>query len=213
MHVPAPFRAAPAQVLALLRAHGFMTIAHPCEPDGRPGVSAAHVPVLVTDPRNAVDGTVLELHLARANPLVARLAAHPHATLVAQGPSSYVTPSWYDTEVAVPTWNFAAVHLHGAVEAFEDADALVALLDRTAATHEPTVAGTWRRGAPSQAMVDGLVSGIVGYRFTVERHEAVVKMSQNMSEANRRSVANGLRALDADRPRAVADMMDDLADR
>lgn len=224
MHVPAPFRAGPAAVLALLRAHGFMTLVHPCEPDGRPAISAAHVPVLVAerdDPRSdtrddrgddkvdgPVDGMGLELHLARANPLVARLAAHPHATLIAQGPSSYVTPSWYAAREAVPTWNFAAVHLHGRLEAFTAPDAIVALLDRTAAAHEPSVGGAWARGPHAQAMIDALVSGVVGYRFTVERHEAMVKMSQNMPAADHEGVVRGLRALDADGAHAVADLME-----
>ena len=88
---------------------------------------------------------------------------------------------------------------------------LAALLDRTAALHEPRVGGTWRRDGRSQSMIDGLLPGIVGYRLTVERHEASAKMSQNMSPANRRGVAEGLRALDRDGPRAVADMMDALA--
>ncbi|MDP4108035.1 MAG: FMN-binding negative transcriptional regulator, partial [Bacillota bacterium] len=30
-----------------------------------------------------------------------------------QGPHCYISPSWYETNKAVPTWNYVAIHVYG----------------------------------------------------------------------------------------------------
>ena len=30
-----------------------------------------------------------------------------------EGPHAYISPSWYEDAVSVPTWNYAAVHAYG----------------------------------------------------------------------------------------------------
>ena len=50
----------------------------------------SHVPYLLSD-----DGTSLELHLVRSNPIY-RAAATPVAAVIAvSGPDGYVSPDWY----------------------------------------------------------------------------------------------------------------------
>ena len=37
-----------------------------------------------------------------------------------QGPHCYLSPSWYDEQVTVPTWAYAAVHVRGRGRVMED---------------------------------------------------------------------------------------------
>jgi transcriptional regulator len=145
MYTPPAFAEERAPVvLGLLERHNFVALVHALDGD----VSVTHVPIFLTEPAEratSVDGAGLLMHLARANPLCERLAAHPKLTVVALGPFSYVTPDWYETPGVVPTWNYAAVHLHCDVKAFTDAERLHALFDRTAQRHEPEVGGGWNR--------------------------------------------------------------------
>lgn len=48
-------------------------------------------------------------HLARRNPLHARLAADPYATILITGPSGYVSPVQAERRDWGPTWNYAQV--------------------------------------------------------------------------------------------------------
>jgi transcriptional regulator len=65
-------------------------------------------------------GQRLQFHLARANPQVEALERRGRATVVFHGPHAYVSPRHYAAP-NVPTWNFAAVHVDGAVRAFDAA--------------------------------------------------------------------------------------------
>lgn len=88
---------------------------------GADGPIVAHVPVTVTD------SDTLRFHLARANRIVPHLAG---ATALASvtGDDHYVSPDWYGSADQVPTWNYRAVEIVGAVARLDD-DALVAQVD------------------------------------------------------------------------------------
>ncbi|QPM91991.1 FMN-binding negative transcriptional regulator [Pseudooceanicola algae] len=209
MYTPAPFsETRPDRILGLVEAYDFATLIHA----GGTDVSLTHAPVFLRDPEHAasatqVDGATLELHLARANAMCRRLEQLPKLTVAILGPSSYITPSWYETPGVVPTWNYAAVHLHCEVRPFTDPERLHALFDRTARAHEPGVGGTWNRDGDRQKMVDSLIRGVVGYQLTVTSHEAIFKMSQNKSQADRGNVIAGLSGLGRDATQDVATMM------
>ncbi|WP_411976669.1 FMN-binding negative transcriptional regulator [Sulfitobacter faviae] len=209
MYTPAPFsETRPDRILGLIEAYNFATLVHADGTD----VSLTHAPVFLSDPERAanatqVDGSTLELHLARANAICHRLEQLPKLTVAILGPSSYITPSWYETPGVVPTWNYAALHLHCEVQSFTDPERLHALFDRTARAHEPSVGGNWNRDGDRQQMVDSLIHGVVGYQLTVTSHEAIFKMSQNKSRADRSNVIAGLAGLGRDATRDVAAMM------
>ncbi|MBF52856.1 MAG: FMN-binding negative transcriptional regulator [Confluentimicrobium sp.] len=211
MYTPPAFaEPRPDRVLGLVEAHDFATLVHADGTD----VALTHAPVFLHTPRHAaeataVEGATLELHLARANALCRRLEQVPRLTVAVLGPSHYITPSWYETHGMVPTWNYAAVHLHCDVVPFTDPDRLHALFDRTAEAYEPAVGGDWSRAGDRQQMVDKLIRGIIGYRLTVRSHEASFKMSQNKTPADRTAVIDGLNGLDTPAAREVATMMAD----
>ena len=103
--------------------HPFATLVTP----GAAEPLVTHLPLLhVADcePHGTLVG-----HFARANPH-ARGAANVESMAIFHGPHAYVTPSWYaDPAGAVPTWNYAVAHVHGALELARDAAETRAVLD------------------------------------------------------------------------------------
>src|SRR5690242_4170857 len=85
-------------------------------------------------------------HIARANPQW-KLGAG-RGLIVLAGWEAYVSPSYYPSKAehgkTVPTWNYEAVHLSGAVEWFDDAARLEDVVRRLSAFHERDRAQPWR---------------------------------------------------------------------
>ncbi|MGN6826981.1 FMN-binding negative transcriptional regulator [Paucibacter sp. M5-1] len=129
------------------------------------------------------EGWWLEGHMARANPHWAWLAAQGQVLAVFSGPDGYISPTHYETRLNVPTWNYLAVHVHGALQTIDEAAAKDALLKRLIARHEPGYAEQWR-GLPEDFQ-HKLLGAIVGFRIRVERWEAKAKLSQNRSALER----------------------------
>ena len=170
-----------ARIAALVTAHPFGVLVT----QDADGMSASHIPFAVS-----LDGDVLVLegHLGRANPQSAQLAGGQGLAIFG-GPHAYVSPSWYVTQPAVPTWDYAAVHVHGVLDAVDDAPTLHAML-RTLSAHDPH----FDLDALDPQYRDGMVRGIRGFRLRAVRIEAQWKMSQNRSAADRAGVVAGLRA-------------------
>jgi transcriptional regulator len=172
------------------------------------GLICTPLPMLL-DEREGEQG-VLYGHVAKANPQWKETSTC-EALAIFNGPDAYVTPSWYASKQehgrVVPTWNYAAVHVYGVVEFFEDADRLHQIVTRLTDLYERPRAESW---AVTDAPVDFIkaqLRGIVGLRMPISRIDAKRKMSQNRSEADRAGVAAGLAQSDRPSDRAVAGMI------
>ncbi|ELB7342903.1 TPA: FMN-binding negative transcriptional regulator [Klebsiella michiganensis] len=55
-----------------------------------------------------------------------------------QGPHSYVSPTWYQTAPAVPTWNYTSVHCYGNVSLLS-VDELRIVMEALVHKFEPTL--------------------------------------------------------------------------
>ena len=143
---------------------------------------ATHLPLVVKDEG---EHGLLQGHFARANPHWKSLAGR-ETLVVFSGPHSYVSPTLYHDPLAVPTWNYIAIHAYGTLELIEDEAAKDALLKGLIQANEPAFAGRWL------AMPEGfrrtMLAGIVGFRIPITRIEGKFKISQNRNEAERRNV-------------------------
>jgi transcriptional regulator len=203
MYIPDHFREDDPKALArLIDAHGFGMLIAPV--DG--GLEIAHLPFLV-DAEDGERGT-LYAHVALANPIHKAFDGSTAAVAVFMGANAYVSPDWYKNRVAVPTWNYAAVHVHGRPVRLEDAD-LTHLLQRLSAKHEAALAPKtpWTIGKLPEKMFSGLKKAIVGFAMPIERLEGKLKLSQNRQEADRKGVIAALDALGGENATAVAAMM------
>ncbi|SBW11235.1 Transcriptional regulator [uncultured Alphaproteobacteria bacterium] len=187
-------------------------------------IARARLATLVTTTAEGLIGTPLPLllaadegplgtlygHLARANPQ-ARLAPVGEALAIFAGPEAYVSPAWYpskaETHKVVPTWNYVAVHVYGALETFTDTDRLRDLLARLTDRHEAGRAEPWSLADAPEDYVAAMLKGIVGVRIPIARLDGKSKMSQNKSAADRSGVAAGLAAAADPRDREVAPLI------
>ena len=141
-------------------------------------------------------------HLARANPQVATLDGG-QALAVFHGPHAYVSPRWYPTTPAVPTWNFAVVHARGAAQLLSESETEAAMASLAAAYESGP---DWSFADLSEDYRAGMQRGIVGFAITVDSLEGKFKLSQNRSADDRRAVGEHLSQGDSDE-RAVAALM------
>ena len=186
LYVPAHFTEHDRTAIArLLHDYPFATLITPATPE--PLLS--HLPLIHVADREP-HGTLLG-HFARANPH-ARAAAGAESIALFHGPHAYVSPSWYaEPASAVPTWNYAVVHAHGAIElAGNDAETR-AILDTMIHRFEAQRARPWQLGL-APAALRAMVGAIVGFRIRIRRTDAKFKLSQNRPPEDRRRVAAAL---------------------
>lgn len=175
-----------ATLLAQLAAHPFATLA--AAPEGR--LLVAHAPVLV---RRTEGGLVLDFHLSRGNALTPHLAGGFRAVAVCLTADAYISPDWYVTQGAVPTWDYLSLEAEGPVAAVDD-EGLVALLDDLSAQEEARLAPKplWTPAKMAPGRFESMRRAIVGMRLSVERLQGTSKLSQDRTDADRAGVVAGL---------------------
>lgn len=144
------------------------------------GLVVSHYPVLLDEREDEEgEGIVLLSHVGRPDERLHELGAH-EVVVIVYGPQGYVSPSWYDTSPAVPTWNFATAHLHGTPEILSDEENLQ-VLERLVDRFESPLPEPFlmNRTLENADYASRIVHGTVGFRMRVTRFEAKEKMSQD----------------------------------
>jgi len=172
---------------------------------GEGGLFASHLPLLI-DPDAGPDGSLIG-HMARASPQWRRVEGEVMA--VFSGPHAYVSPSWYEEEGTVPTWNYVAVHVYGTFHVVEEREALLDVLRRSVATYERRKPTPWvfDESAPH---VEMMLEAIVGFRIEITRLEGKWKLGQNHPEGRRGRVIRALSRRSDEDSQAIAAMMAEL---
>ncbi len=174
---------------------------------------ATLLPVIWDRPDGLADGTYGRLlgHIAIANDQWRTAAPGAEALAIVTGPQAYVSPSWYASKArhgrVVPTWNYAVVHLTGAVTFHQDAAWLRDVVTRLTRRHESGRLRPWAVSDAPPEYVDGQLRAIVGVELSIGSVEAKQKLSQNRSEEDRAGVVAGLRAEAGGGAAAIADLM------
>ena len=146
-------------------------------------------------------------------------SANPHARAfdgaspllaIFRGPHAYVSPRWYATAPAVPTWNYVAVHATGRARVIDEAPRVRAVVARTAALYEAGADAPWTADAVSEH-VDKRLNGLVAFEMPIDTIDGKRKLSQNMTPADRAGVAAALRAQGDAASAAIAREMEALA--
>jgi transcriptional regulator len=190
----------PAATRALLRAHPLATLITPAE---EPIVT--HAPLLLDDHASP---WLLHGHVAHANPHWQAWRDGDAVTAVFHGGDAYVSPSLYGTRQAVPTWNYAVVHVRGRITVLHDSGAKEHVLKALIDAHDAPYHAQW--DGLDQRYREGMKQGIVAFTIAVERIEAKFKLSQNRPAADRERVLQAMAAGDG-RARELADLMQRLA--
>jgi transcriptional regulator len=193
LYVPEHFRETRIEVLrAFVERHSFGTLVA-VTPEG---ITANHIPMQLL---SGSDGPgLLRGHIARANPLWRLLEPGASVLAVFIGPDHYVSPSWYPSKhehgEAVPTWNYATVHVKGHIRFIDDPGWLRTLVESLTDEHERQSVNRWRITDAPADYIAAMLRAIVGFEIQVSAIEGKFKGSQNRSAADRAGVAEALRA-------------------
>jgi transcriptional regulator len=198
------FAADPRHTVELVRAHPFAMIV---SATGAVPV-ATHVPVIEEIPVDTtIVGTTLLSHMAKVNPHWREFEGSPQVLVVFGGPHGYVSPTAYATDPAVPTWNYAAVHLTGTVELVTDPDATLGVVEATVRAMESTRTPAWCPSARSRERFAQILPGVVAFRIRVASEQSLFKLSQDIDAERRGRVQDEFRA---DRNVALAELMEGI---
>jgi len=140
-----------------------------------PAPLLSHIPFQLSE-----DGTRLEAHLVRSNPIL-KLLSQPRAAVMAiSGGDSYISPDWYGVEQQVPTWNYVAIHLRGTLERLPDTD-LRGILERLSANMETrlTPKPIWKLDKVTPENLAKMTRMIVPIAMNVDQIDGTWKLGQN----------------------------------
>jgi len=185
-YVPPHFRVSDdAAVLEFMRTYDFATIVSP-SPEG---LVTSHVPLLV---RQSGPTLLVVGHVARANHHWRLMDGTTLAVAIFHGPHGYVSPTWYATAPAVPTWNYGVVHAHGAPVADDDEAFAQGVVEELVRRYEGDRPDSWRAQSLPADFYGRLLRGIVAFRMPVARLDGKFKLGQNRSAEDRRRVIAAL---------------------
>jgi len=140
------------------------------------------------------DSVMLTSHLARANDHAAALQAATEPVLaVFEGPSSYVTASWYPGRDMPPTIYYTAVHCYGHL-VFQDNDALLKSVEDLTERSERRFENGWKTDEVPQEAITRRLNSILGFQLHVNRLEAKFKLGQDEPKRDAMAVAERLLA-------------------
>jgi transcriptional regulator len=204
MYIPKAFREDDVKKLhKLMQEYSFAALV--TQQDGVP--VATHLPFLLDSERGPY-GTLMA-HMARANTQWRTFDGEQEALVIFQGPHAYISPSWYEIELSVPTWNYAAVHAYGVPRIIDDKAVLYELLKALIQMHEAQLEKRWDFQLPKDYL-QKMMQGIVGFEIQITRLEGKFKMSQNRTVSEQQRVIAALRDSEDGGNIGVAELMSEM---
>jgi transcriptional regulator len=196
MYTPPKFKVDdPAVIRDFIEKHPFGSL---LSIDGNQ-IHDTHTPFIISENGGLVG------HIARANPQWKGWTNESRVKVIFTGPHSYISPRFYVSEFAVPTWNYTVVSITGRIKIIEEEDAMLQFLDRLIAGNEPS-SNPWILDRTDERYLN-LLSGIVVFLVSMDSVEASFKLNQNKSNEDQSKVVNSLSASGCPFDRAVADLM------
>jgi transcriptional regulator len=173
------------------------------------GLLASHIPMVLDD-----DGSefgVLRGHISRANPQWKDMIASVDALAIFAGHHHYISPSWYPSKSEdgkqVPTWNYVVVHAYGPLKLAEDAQWLMAHLERLTDVNEASSPMPWKISDAPEEFIRSMLNGIIGLELPIRKLEGKWKVSQNRSERDRNGVVEGLNKINTPESLAMKELV------
>ena len=146
-------------------------------------LEATHLPLSLDRDRSVLTG-----HMARANPQWQSLGA-TRVLAIFHGPAAYISPGWYGSSPAVPTWNYGAVHVRGTTRLL-DQDETIQAIKRIVIQYEPALLE--KRDVLTEEVIDRLIGAVVGFEIKIDELQGMFKLGQERSSPQQRGVLRGL---------------------
>jgi transcriptional regulator len=166
--------------------------------DGEP--YATHLPLLLNKEEGFLYG-----HFARQNEQWRDIVGQ-NVLVIFQGPHCYISPSWYETNQAVPTWNYVAIHVYGQLEFVEDEqEVFESLSDMVNKYENPD--SSYHLENVDENFIKGMSKGIVGFKININKIEGKAKLSQNHPAARQELIIEQLESSDDQNNVRIAKLM------
>ncbi len=171
LYIPKYFKIADeAEAFDIMKEHSFATLFS--QHEGMP--FATHLP-LILDTEN----TYLYGHFARPNPQWKDIK-NQTVLAIFHGPHCYISPSWYETNKAVPTWNYVTIHVYGEIEFLENEYQLITSLNDMVLNYEADDS-SYRLQDVDADFLASMNKAIQGFKIKITKIEGKAKLSQNHS--------------------------------
>jgi len=171
---------------------------------------ASHLPLLLE--REEGPHGQLICHMARANPQWQH-ADGQEMLAIFHGPHAYISPTWYEAEKIVPTWNYVAVHVYGTFRLDDSRSRRLEIVRRYVDFYESTLDPPWSLDNADDEVIDKLLDAIVGFRITIDRIEGKWKLNQNHDPQRRTKVIRALREAGNEDRDQIADLMSETMEK
>ena len=188
MYIPKYYEEQDTEKLAaFMRANSFAVVVNVV--NGSPW--GTHLPFVIREE----DGRImLYTHMSRSNDQWKTFESSSEVLVIFQGPHAYISPSNYEKQQNVPTWNYIAAHAYGKPVIISDHDKVLGLLEDMINTYESGYFAQWR-SLPAD-YVNNMVKGIVAFSIEVTKLEGKFKLSQNKTVNEQQNIIGKLKQSD-----------------
>lgn len=147
---------------------------------------ATHLPFLVEQRDGQL---ILVSHFAKANPQ-ATASLNETSLVIFTEPHAYISPSNYEKEQNVPTWNYVSVHAYGKATLIDDKAQVAHLLEKMIGFYEVDYKNQWDK-LPDDYKLK-MMNGITAFEIVVTDLQAKKKLSQNRTDIERENIIASL---------------------
>lgn len=201
MYVPDSYSVDNQPAIAdFIRANSFATVVS----QGESEPFASHIPLLLEETPEE-HGRLIG-HMAKANPQW-KQSDGKTVLCIFQGPHAYISPSWYQSENVVPTWNYTAVHAYGTMCIETDPQVIREIVKRYVLLYEASMPAPWDIDSQDSVFIEKLSQAVVRFKISIDRVEGQWKLSQNHSADRRQKVIAELEGRNDGHDAQVAELM------
>jgi transcriptional regulator len=201
MFIRPEWRIESQEIFLFIEAHPWAIVVN----NGAEGPYATNLPMLLD--RSRGDKGTLVGHIARPNPHCGILQAVTEPTLaIFEGPSSYVTASWYPDRDMPSTVYYTAVHCYGRVREQSEAE-LERWIGILTEKMESRFENGWKITEVEDSAIKRRLKYILGFEIEIERIEAKFKLGQDEPKKDALAVAHYLAKQPERESRELADLV------
>lgn len=183
MYIPPYYKENDEQkLLEFMQSYNFATLVSTNDSN----ICATHLPFVI---EKRGDKTFLVCHMAKANPQW-QVFTENQVLVIFQGPHAYISPTHYEKQQNVPTWNYIAVHATGKATLITEQTEVIALMEKTIHHFEKQFYEQWKNLSPEY--VNGMLKAIVAFEIEVTKLEGKFKLSQNKTKNEQQNIVDSL---------------------
>ncbi|MDU0813938.1 FMN-binding negative transcriptional regulator [Bacillus siamensis] len=197
MYIPAPFQLSEAEAYDVIKEYGFAALFSTA--GGMP--YATHLPLMMSKDNECLYG-----HFALPNPQWKEIEGQS-VLAVFQGPHCYISPKWYETNRAVPTWNYVAVHVYGEAELLDEEETVHSMGDLVLKYESPD--SPYKLEHVDAKFLSGMNKGVKGFKIKISKIEGQAKLSQNHSAQRQEMVVQQLKQIPHTNEQLISGLMEE----